>query len=53
MIYGKPKGVCVICQRLIKLRKDGTVGYHGSKDPKIWPPIPCGGWTKNPLRGFA
>lgn len=53
MIYGKPRGMCVICRRLIKLRKDGTVGYHRSNEENFWPPIPCGGWTKNPLRGFA
>ncbi len=53
MIYGKPKGLCPVCGRLIKLRRDGTIGHHGSKEKHIWSPASCRGWTQPPKDPFS
>lgn len=40
------RGVCPVCDRPFRLRKDGTLGRHG--EPKTWPPMNCAGWTQPP-----
>lgn len=40
----RPRGTCPVCGRDVSLRKDGSIGRHGTKEPFVWPPEMCSGW---------
>lgn len=43
-----PTGICPVCGRDIRLRKDGTIRQHGTKTG--WPPSNCRGWGSHPMK---